>query len=83
MYAVAINHLPIKVPLACLLMISVSLALLNGVGLIKVDFSGHHPRLLILLAVYLIILSGIIYLHLKMINQLKVNIRCSDRRSNE
>lgn len=81
MHAVAINHLPYKIPLACLAALALSLAILHYAGLITVHLGLPPPRLLLIVAAYLAILSGIVWFDLSILKQMKVVISCSDRQS--
>lgn len=83
MYTVAISQLPVKIPILSALSLSIGLGLLNLVGLVPVQMSLPSPRLIILFAAYLLILSGIIYMQLKIIKQNKIGINSSSRYSSE
>jgi hypothetical protein len=81
MHAVAINHLPYKIPFACVAALTLSLAILHYGGLITVSIGMPPPRLLLIIAAYLVILSGIVWFDLSILKQMKVVISCSDRQS--
>lgn len=76
MDTVALSSMPAKVPIICLTILTVSLALVNLVGLIRVEMDVPKPRLLLLLAAYLLIISIIIILKLKKLKQKTINLRC-------
>jgi hypothetical protein len=74
MYSVAINQMPIKVPLACISIISLTLFGLDLTNIIAVSIKMRPGRLIGLIAGYLIIISAIIMIHIKMISQYKIHM---------
>lgn len=76
METVALSSMPAKVPIVCLILLTIGLALVNLVGLIRVEMDLPKPRLLILLAAYLLIICAIIVIKLKTIAQAKVGLKC-------
>lgn len=79
MQSEVISAMPIKIPIACLVLLTIGLALVNLVGLIRVEMDFPPPRLIIIFAFYLCIMWSIIYIHRKSAMKLKINISCSSR----
>ena len=78
MLPTAIATMPIKVPLMAVALLSFSLGCSHCLGLLEVRLStSPPPRLFILLAIYLGMLSGVTYIHLKILSSSKVSVSCS------
>lgn len=76
MEKVALSSMPAKVPIICLVILTICLALVNLVGLIRVEMDVPKPRLLLLLAAYLAIMCAIIVIKLKKLKQSTTNLQC-------
>lgn len=83
MQKLAINAMLYKVPLSCLAILTVGLALINLVGLIKVEMDTPNPRLILLLAFYLVLMCGIILTYLKTLEETKKGMTCIKKASEE
>ena len=79
MQAEAATSMLIKVPLTCLALLTVCLALLNLVGIIKVEMDQPSSRLILLVAFYLTLICGVIVMRLKSIRQIKTNLNSTTR----
>jgi hypothetical protein len=71
--------MPIKMPIACLVILTISLALVNLVGLIRVEMDRPPPRLLLLFAFYLSLMWGIILIHKKILTRMKISVNCTSK----
>ena len=79
MYRAAIASMPLKIPLSCILTLTLTLASIDIAGLVAVKVTLPPPRLLILIAIYLAFLSAITYLHIKILDKEKVSVKCSSK----
>lgn len=75
MYSQPINHLPFKIPAVVTLTLVVSLAGCHFLGLLPVEVGEPQPRLLLLAAVYLGVLSGIMYVQIRISVESKKQLR--------
>lgn len=73
--------MPLKVPIGCLVILTIGLALVNLVGLVRVEMDLPPPRLLMLAALYLCLIWGIMFIHKKKLAKLKVGITCVPKMS--
>jgi hypothetical protein len=77
MYELAIDHLPYKIPLLTIGTLIISLAGSHLFGLIEVQLGNFHPRLLLILALYLLVIAAIIWIHRMMTFKYKVHLKSS------
>lgn len=75
----ALRTMPWKVPIVCLAGLTVGLALLNLVGLIRVEMDVPQPRLIMLVVAYLAVMCGIRILHLKTLEQTRISLNCAPK----
>jgi len=74
MYSEAISHIRFKLPLVAIIILIISLVGSKLFGLLEVEFGTPKPRLLIIIAAYLLLVSAIILVNLKISNKLATHL---------
>ena len=78
-----INHLPYKLPLAAIALLTLALSATYLLGIVEIEVGHPQPRLLLIFGGYLLVLAAIIFMHKRINVKLSVHLKSSEKRSSE